>query len=150
MVLALTITLPVAFAVGIATREGVTTTKAGALEPGAGIHNHNELWSRNDLWEKGAIQTRLLRTDPDSGQLAIELLALDQIVRPDLLVYWVPGQAKIENSLPGDAFLLGSFEQSMPTPLTLPAPAAQQAGALVLYSLADQELIAVSKPFAAK
>ena len=150
IVLSLTVTLPAAFAAGIATRKEVPISRAGAPRLLAKAHNQDELWSRNDLWEKRAIQTRLLRTDPGSGQLAVELLAMEPIVRPDLLVYWVPGEPQFQNLLPDDAFLLGSFEQSIPTSLRLPAPATKQTGALVLYSLADQELIAVSKPFTAK
>ena len=150
MVFALTITLPAAFAVGIASRSEVPTSKPGAPGLHAEAHNQIEIWSRNDLWEKKTIQTRLLSISPGSRELAVALLALDQIVRPDLLVYWVPGEPKTLNSLPDDSFLLGSFEQSAPTPLTLPELAAKQTGVLVLYSLADQELVAVSKPFTAK
>jgi hypothetical protein len=148
MVLVLAVTLPAVLAVGIASRSEVPTSKAGAAGFRAEIQKQSEIWSRNDLWEKRAIQTRLLRIAPNSAQLAVELLATDQIVRPDLLLYWVPGEFKIQNPLPDDSFLLGGFEQSIP--LTLPDSATKQTGVLVLYSLADQELIAVSKPFAAK
>jgi hypothetical protein len=150
MVFALAITLPAGFAVGIASRTEVPASKPGAPGIHSEIHKQSEIWSRNDLWEKKAIQTRLLSINPGSRELAVALVALDEIVRPDLLVYWVPGEFKLLNSLPDDSFLLGSFEQSTPTPLTLPEPATKQIGVLVLYSLADQELVAVSKPFAAK
>jgi hypothetical protein len=149
-VFALTITLPAAFAVGIASRSEVPTSKLGAPALHAEIHNQVEIWSRNDLWEKKAILTRLLRVNPGPKELAVTLSTMDRIVRPDLLVYWVPGEPKTLNSLPDDAFLLGSFEQSTPAPLTLPEPATKQVGVLVLYSLADQELVAVSKAFTAK
>lgn len=150
MVLSLAIALPAAFAVGIATRQEVPVAKAGALGPGLENHNQTAIWTRSDLWEKQAIQTRLLRTGPGLGQLAIELSAMDRIVRPDVLVYWVPGEKRVENSLPDDAFLLGSFEPSIATPLTLPEPTLNRTGALVLYSLADQEIVTVSKVFPAR
>jgi|SRR6516162_4934170 len=150
IVFALTITLPAAFAVGIASRSEVPTSKSGAPGLHAEIHGQIEIWRRNDLWAKKAIQTRLLRISPDSRQLVVALQAIDRIVRPDLLVYWTPGEPKTLNSLPEDSFLLGSFEQSAPTPFTLPEPAKKQTGVLVLYSLADQEIVAVSKPFVAK
>jgi hypothetical protein len=116
--------------------------------PFSEARNQVELWTRDDLWEKKAIKTRLLSIGPGSGHLAVELVSMDRIVLPDLLVYWVPGGPKIQNSLPDDAFLVGSFEQSSPAPLALPDPAKKQTGALVLYSLADHEVAALSKAFA--
>ena len=149
MVLALTATLPVAFAFGIATRREVPATRAATAGPFAEARNQGELWTRDDLWEKKAIKTRLLSVGPGTGHLAIELVSMDRIVLPDLLVYWVPGEPRIENSLPDNAFLLGSFEQSSLAPLALPDPAKKQTGALVLYSLADHEVAALSKAFTA-
>ena len=147
MVLSLTITLPAAFAMGIASRKQVPASPAGALGPSMEARNWTVLWTRHDLWEKRAIQTRLLTLGPVPGQLAIELTPTDHIIRPDLLVYWVPGERKFQDTLPDDAFLLGSFAQSSPTPLALHDAASKQIGALVLYGLADQEIIAVSKSF---
>jgi hypothetical protein len=149
MIIALAVTLPAAFAVGIATRREVPTYKAGAPGLGAEERNRSELWTREGLWAKRAITTRLERIGAGAGQLAVELVSTDPIVRPDVLVYWVPGERKIQDSLPDDAFLLGSFEQSIPGPLRLPEAAMKQTGALVLYSLADHEIAAVSKAFAA-
>ena len=149
MMIALAVTLPAAFAAGIATRREVPTYRAGAPGPAVGARNRSELWTRNDLFEKRTIRTRLERIGAGAGQLAVELVSTDQIVRPDVLVYWVPGERKLQDSLPDDAFLLGNFEQSIPGPLSLPEAAAKQTGVLVLYSLADHEIEAVSKPFGA-
>jgi hypothetical protein len=147
MIFALSVALPAGFALGIATRKEVPTSRSTGFKE---VRNSTELWSRDDLWEKKAIRTRLLRSGSGAGQLSVELRLIDRIVRPDVLVYWVPGESKIQKSLPDDAFLLGSFEQSIPVPLALPDIATTQTGALVLYSLADQELVAVSKSFVAK
>jgi hypothetical protein len=147
MVIALVVTLPGAFAVGIATRREVPTYRAGAPGPAAEASSRKELWTRNDLFEKRAIKTRLESISGGAGPLAVELLAMDRIVRPDVLVYWVPGERKMQGSLPDDAFLIGSFEQSISGPLPLPEEATKQTGALVLYSLADHEIEAMSKPF---
>jgi hypothetical protein len=46
--------------------------------------------------------------------------------------------------LPGNAQLLGAFNSS--SALVLPAEAATQTGVLILYSLADNEIVDVSKP----
>ncbi len=148
MVLALTVTLPTAFALGIAARREVPTPRPAASGLFAAARRQSELWSRDDLWAKNAIHTRLLKIGPGAGQLAVQLVAMDRIVRPDVLVYWVPGERKIQDSLPDDAFLLGSFEQANQVSLALPDAATNQRGALVLYSLADQELVSVSKAFA--
>jgi len=150
MVLSLAMTLPAAFVLGIAMRNEVPTAPAGALGQLAESRSQNVLWTRNDLWEQKPIQTSLLSIGPGSGQLAVELNPAGRIVRPDLLVYWVPAETKIRNSLPDNALLLGSFEQSVPTPLTLHELKGKQTGVLVLYSLADQEIIATSKPFNAR
>lgn len=147
MVLALSVSLPAAFAIGIATRKEVPATSVGFLTPLRETRNQTTLWTRNDLWEKTAIQTRLLTVGGGSTQLEIELVPINQITRPDLLVYWVPGERKFEESMPDDAFLLGSFEQSIPTPLPLPEAASKQTGRLTLYSLADHEIEAVSRAF---
>ena len=148
MVIALAVTLPAAFAVGIATRREVPISRESVPGLVVEARNQSELWTRNDLWEKRAIRTRLERIGRGAGQLAIELVSKDQIVRPDVLLYWVFGEHRIHDSLPDDAFLLGSFEQSQSSPLLLPQAATNQTGALVLYSLADQKVEAVSEAFA--
>jgi hypothetical protein len=150
MIMALTLVIPFGFALGIATRREILISRAVTPDLSEKLEQRRELWSRKDLWEKHIVHTHLLRIGPGAGKLAVELVTPNPIVRPDLLVYWIAGERKIPKSLPEDAFLLGSFEQSRPTPLTLPFEATNQVGALALYSLADQELVAVSKSFTAQ
>jgi len=149
VVLSLAVILPAAFAVGIATRKEVPASRA---EHGFSVQapNQSELWARSDLWHKKTIHTRLLRVGPEGTQLAVQLVSTERIVRPDVQVYWVPGERDIQHSLPDNAFLLGSFDHSSTVPLSMPEAAKEQTGALVLYSLADQEIIATSKPFSAQ
>jgi len=148
VVLSLAVILPAAFAVGIATRKEVPASRPehGLSEQAP---HQTELWARSDLWQKTAIHTRLLRVGPERT-LGVELVSTKRIVRPDVQVYWVPGEGDIQHALPDDAFLLGSFDQSSTVPLSMPEAAKEQTGALVLYSLADQEIIATSKPFSAQ
>jgi hypothetical protein len=145
----LAVTLPAAFALGVAIRAKVPTSHLPI--PGVSDENRNQraLWTRTDLWEKLAIETRLLTFGSAPSQVAIQLIPTVQIVRPDVLVYWVAGEGKLQMSLPDDAFLLGSFDSTNPRSFPLPGVAPKQTGSLVLYSLADQEIIAVSKPFSA-
>ena len=149
MIFALSVVVPATFAVGIATRKAVPALSVTAPGFSAVAHGHKELWSRDGLWEKKAIRTRILNLGAGNGQLGVELIAQDQIARADVLVYWLPGQRKIEDALPDDAILLGSFDPSIPMPLPLPQPAANNAGRLLLYSLGDHEIVAVSKAFLA-
>jgi hypothetical protein len=149
MVFALSVVVPATFAVGIATRKAVPALSAAVSGLSAEVPRHNELWSRDDLWGKRAIRTRLLNDRAGAGQLAVELISKDQIVRPDIIVYWSRGERRIEDSPPDDAILLGSFDPSTPMPLTLPRQAANNSGMLLLYSLGDHEIVAVSKAFSA-
>ena len=64
-------------------------------------------------------------------------------VKPDLMVYWVAGSTKIAESLPNNALLLGSFSLAG---LTLPSNVPSESGNLVLYSLANNEIVDVSRP----
>lgn len=64
--------------------------------------------------------------------------------KPDVLVYWVPGSPSGLDKIPAGAFLLGELGSQ---PLSLPA-GEQSAGVLMLYSLADGEVIDVSNPIA--
>jgi hypothetical protein len=150
MIFTLSVIVPGALAVGIATRKPVLSLSETVPGFSAEVASHQELWSRDDLWEKTAIHTRLLSENASVGQLAIELTSNELIVRPDVLVYWVPGERSFKDAPPDQAILLGSFDSSDPTRLTLPKQAASSPGTLLLYSLADHELVAVSKPFTAK
>lgn len=147
MIFALSVFVPATFTLGIAARKAVPTPSVAAPSLSAEVPDQEELWSCDDLWEKKAIRTRILNHGAGIGQLAVELTSKDQIVRADVLVYWLPGQRKIEDALVDDAVLLGSFDASTPMPLSLPQTAGNSAGTLLLYSLGDHEIVAVSKAF---
>jgi hypothetical protein len=100
-------------------------------------------WERNDLFVKSPIQVRLVREKRDSGALAVRFsTAKGYFIQPDLMVYWSAGQPTFNNKLPGPAKLLGGFNSGT---LPLPGEAAATNGVLVLYSLADNEIVDVSK-----
>jgi hypothetical protein len=85
----------------------------------------------------------LLRESGGTDRLAVELFAAKDFVKPDLLVYWARGKAAVADALPEDAILLGTFSSSA---FRLPQEATQAEGFLVLYSLADNEIVDRSKP----
>ena len=147
MVIALGVFLPIALAVGISARRPLPTGQSvPVILTGEPLHFENVVWDRGDVWAQQAIRTRLLSDKTDGKRFAVELSAVNDIVKPDLIVYWLPGDPKIEDALPDNATLLGAFVQTKPTPLPLPGETAATSGVFVLYSLADHEVIAVSKP----
>ncbi len=144
MISTLSVIIPAAFALGIASRKQIPLSPDTRPTMTAESSDFTEVWDRNDLWKEKPVHTRLLRS-ANSQRFAIELAPDERIVRPDLLVYWIPGETQVQGSLPDNAFLLGSFEQSAPARFDLPDQSAKLKGILLLYSLADHEIVAVSK-----
>ncbi len=144
IVIALGIFLPVAFAIGIAARRPIPvagelpSSLAIAMQPFEKIE-----WQRTDLFEKSKIQVRLSREHSGAGKFAVSFTAATDFVKPDLLVYWSAGNQNLTNALPDDAILLGAFNSLQ---LSLPEIAKKSDGTLVLFSLADNEIVDVSRP----
>jgi hypothetical protein len=59
------------------------------------------------------------------------------------MAYWSAAQVTTNDNLPPDARLLGAARAG---PLVLPAEASASDGILILFSLANQEIVDVSKP----
>jgi hypothetical protein len=138
--------LPAALIVGIAARRPVPTSASlpGGISGEPRRFNAGQ-WSRDGLFTKTPIHVTLVRERADSGQFAVELSAPKDFTRPDLLVYWVTGGSTVSDVIPDDAVLLGGFSDSAPLPFRTGGPASN--GMLILYSLADHEVVDVSKPF---
>ena len=143
MFAALGVLLPLAFAVGIAARKPVPSV--ASLPKGLAASQDKftaTRWERRDLFGKSPIRVRLLRGE-GADHIAIALSADKDFVKPDLIVYWVTGNPTVADKLPESATLLGAFTA---TTLVLPANAANENGSLILFSLANQEIVDVSKP----
>lgn len=97
---------------------------------------------RNDLFEDSQARVRLWRQQ-ETGSLAIDLTADKTFLKPDLLVYWSAARPAKNDALPSDATMLGSFVAG---PLVLPKEASLSDGSLILYSVANHEVVDVSKP----
>jgi hypothetical protein len=148
LVVVLGVFLPVALAVGIAARKPVPGMTSLPKELVASPREFAATeWERADLFTKTPIQVRLLRESTGAGRFAVAFSAAKDFVKPDLIVYWVAGISNITDTdtLPENSRLLGVFNSSVA--LALPSDAAPGSGALVLYSLAVQEIVDVSKPF---
>jgi hypothetical protein len=144
IVIALGVTLPVVFSIGIAARRPVPSMASLPRELRTFSRGSAAtVWERADLFAKAPIQARLLRVSGTSRRFALELSGPGDFVKPDLIVYWVAGSSKVTEALPSNALLLGTFSLAV---FTLPANKPSEDGSLVLYSLGNNEIEAVSKP----
>jgi hypothetical protein len=135
--------LPIAFILGAAARRAVPAIEALPPELHASTPTFTATdWDRGDLFDSSPVRVRLWR-DLASDRVAVGLQGARSFVKPDLLVYWIGGHPTATGQLPADATLLGAF---MGGPLLLPRTAATEEGSLILYSLADQAVVAVSRP----
>lgn len=147
IIFALGVFLPVTFAAGIVARKPAPTSAALPTSlTSTPTHFESVEWERADLFVKNPIQLRMTREQKSAGRFAIEFAGAEDFVKPDLIVYWVAGHPNVTDTLPDNALLLGVFNPA--APLLLPMDVASGEGVLVLFSLADQEVIEVSKPFA--
>jgi len=142
----LAIILPATFAIGVAARKPVPTVEGlpAALMPSATSFPAT-VWSRNDLFSKAPIPVSLLRERADTGRYAIQLFVPAAFAKPDVLIYWRPVANISKDSIPDDAVFVGPLSGSTPRPL--PGEISSAPGSLILYSLANGEVVDVSKPF---
>jgi len=141
----LSLFLPVVFAVGICGRKPapVMAGLPAALGP---VRQPYQIVGqpRTNLFARLPLQVELLQAAGAPGHFAVQLLGGHDLVKPDLIAYWVPGHPVATDTIPDTAILLGAAN---PVPLALPNQATRSEGILVLYSLADGEVVDVSKPF---
>jgi hypothetical protein len=144
IVLVLGVFLPIAFVVGVAARKPPPTV---AELPAALTATSQQFeaveWKRAVFFAKTPIEAYLLREQKSSGRFGIKFSAAKDFVKPDLIVYWVAGNPNITDALPDSAILLGSFSS---TTLPLPDETTKSNGEFVLFSLADNQIVDVSKP----
>jgi hypothetical protein len=143
--IALGIFLPLTFAAGIAARRPVPAADSLPPELASVAARFETLAAQPaDFFGRTPVRVRLLRERGGAEKFAVELSAAKNFVKPDLIVYWVAGNPNLTDTLPDKAILLGAFGTTM---LLLPAEAAKSEGRLVLFSLADNEIVDVSQPF---
>ena len=138
------ILLPVAFVAGVAARKPIpaTTTLSNSLTSPQATFSIN-VWERHDLFTNAFVRVQLLREESNLNLTAIELTASTDFVKADLLVYWLSAESTLKDRIPDDAVLLGAFLSGQPLPLS---PAlTSKTGSFVLYSLADQEIVGISR-----
>ncbi|MCL4789706.1 MAG: hypothetical protein KJ070_23480 [Verrucomicrobia bacterium] len=90
---------------------------------------------------------RLFRDAESQAAWSVQIIARFPPVGPDLLVYWIPATQTLSRNLPDDARLLGAFVPEMA--FALPPESVSNRGRLLLYSLANQEVLEASNDFVA-
>jgi hypothetical protein len=142
---ALAIALPVAFAISVAARKSPPV--AANLPPALATAPDRfdvSLWQRADMFPKTGIGLGLMRESAEIGAFAVSFQGAEDFARPDLIVYWFVGETTSPDTVPEGARLLGAFWARA---LILPADLTNTEGRLILFSLADQEIVDVSNPF---
>lgn len=141
------VALPIAFVISITARKppAIVDSLPSTL---AVVPNRFpvSVWERDDLFSQPRISVHLQRESQATESFAASLHAPDDFAKPDVMVYWVTGETASPETLPENARLLGTFSAAE---LMLPADFATRSGRLILYSLADQEIVASSRPFGA-
>ena len=135
------ILLPVTFVAGVAARKPIpTTAPSGALLPPRQTFSQSG-WNRSDLFTNVAVRVQLLHDA--ANRIALQISTPKNFVKADLLVYWLPADSILKDNIPDDAILLGAFVSGQPLPMR--PTAAEKSGRLILYSLAEHEIVAVSQ-----
>ena len=140
----LAVVVPLVFVLGLLARQPIpavneTTTAVRPTLP-AGLV---EVSVSDDAWAGLPVRTTWLEDGGVPPRRAVKLELLEELGRPDLLVYWSEGPAP-GDALPGDALLLGAIADGQARAWTLPGAAGGD-GRLILYSLARHEVVGVAE-----
>jgi hypothetical protein len=137
------VSLPIAFVTGIAARKHVPSVAGLPMEfkvtpqPLVG-----DDWEYTDLFTNVPVRVHQLRNRTAEGRFAVSFSAEKNFAKPDLLAYWLPVYPKAIDVLPEDAVLLGPFSSPV---LSLPEQASKSDGVILLYSLANDEIVGISR-----
>lgn len=139
----LCVLLPIVFVAGIILRRGVPETTALPPELLPQTQTFTATGREfGDLFSNSPVRVSLW-CDIPGDQYAVSFTAAKNFTKPDLIAYWNAGHPAEVRQLPTSATLLGAFVAG---PLVLPQEAMVTEGSLILYSLANQEVVDVSKP----
>ena len=141
---AIGILLPVAFVAGVAARKPIPTTPPSDALPSPRQTFSQRGWNRSDLFTNVAVRVQLIHDAANTKRIALQISTPKDFVKADLLVYWLPADSIPKDNIPDDAVLLGAFVSGQPLPM--PPTVVKKSGRLILYSLADHEILSVSQP----
>lgn len=139
----ITVLLPVLLGIGVAARRPVPTNVSVAENIGLGSDTKPVKETEvPNLFETTPVKAALVYSTSEPARVALRVGSRGDFVKPDLIVYWLGGQDPIGDRIPEDALLLGAFDSGL---LSLPDRATRESGVVILYSLADNEVVEVSR-----
>src|SRR3954465_12640407 len=103
------ILLPAAFVAGVAARKPIPTTAPSAAPLSPRQTFSQSRWIRSDLFTNIAVRVQLLHDPANTNRIALQIFTPKDFVKADLLVYWLPAESILKDSIPDDAVLLGAF-----------------------------------------
>jgi hypothetical protein len=137
--------LPLVFIAGVAARKPVPTSVLLSEAP-VERQSFSVLEDHSDLFPNTGIRVQILRGEANG--VALQLSAPKDFVKADPLVYWLPAETALKGTIPDEAILLGALKVGTPT--VVPPATERQPGTLLLYSLANHEIVTSSKNFQIK
>lgn len=99
------------------------------------------LLEADGLWSGLPLHSRLLS---DGEHLVLELSPAAYLKYPELLLYWTPDAAVASDRLPDNAYFIGRLANDAPAALHLPTACQEHDGSFIIYSLAQQQVVAVA------
>ena len=67
------------------------------------------IWERSNLFPALPVRIRLVREKAETGRFGLAFSLPQNLVKPDVIVYWVPGNPIPTDTLPENALLLGAL-----------------------------------------
>ncbi len=96
--------LPLAFIAGIAARKPIPTTMLSTDFLQERKAFTKATWDRSDLFPKTALRVQLLCQEATTNRCAIQFSAAKDFVKADLLVYWLPAESTIKDTIPDEVY----------------------------------------------
>lgn len=142
----LAVVVPLLFVAGLLVREPAPEPNASV--PGSAVQSPEdypvEIRGATAFAEEPGIMYRIVATEASENQYAVELSSLDPLRLPALLVYWMPDPASQAEGPPDESVLLGSWAVTGRGVFDLPDSDHASSGALMLYSLSQQRVLATT------
>ena len=138
----LAVLVPGLFAIGL----GMRTEWPDAMKIGTGPRSA-QVGGIDDLWSTDGARTTLVQVRDGSRRIVIEGPDPFVAIIADPLLYWAVEERDFGDSLPEGAVFLGPFDSSSGVILSSTPDVTEASGRLIVYSLARQEIVAVSRNF---
>jgi hypothetical protein len=135
MTLAAALVATTGIAAALLLRPEIAISRAEIAGPDSASSRGEVFWSSAEVFADLPSDVRLLR---EGETLALEIDPRGELLAPDVLVYWAPGE-DLKSELPESARLLGRLAGSQARRFTIAPPGP---GSLYLYSLGHHELLA--------